>query len=162
MATDPNFALRTHERLFTGRNKHPDPAMRQAAWAAVPKCAKCGQAVFFKGTTPTHYNGSLDFDLGPLEKSQMHTDALATDTHHQADAAIPTQTGAAPIPSRTAGPAVVAKPDRETAAARGAQTRDRNSRAAAKRANTYLGRQFFPQAFDENGITRSASERFQD
>ena len=160
MATDPNFALRTHERLFTGRNKHSDQAMRQAAWAAVPKCAKCGQAVFFKGTTPTHYNGSLDFDLGPLEKSQMHTEALATDTHHQADAQIPTETGAPTIPSRTAGPATVSKPNRETAAARGAETRDRNSRAAASRANIILGRQFAPQSFDENGITRSAAERF--
>lgn len=160
MATDPNFALRTHERLFTGPKKNPDTGLRTAAWAAVPKCADCGQAVMFKGSTPTHYNGSLDMDLAPMEKAAFAADSLRTDAHHPAKAEIPADNGAPAIPARNVGARVVAKPDPATAVARGVETRKRNREADAKRSNTLLGRQWNPLAYDESGIAKSASERF--
>ncbi len=160
MATDPNFALRTHERLFTGPKKHQDAALRTSAWAAVPKCTTCGQAVMFKGNVATHYNGSLDMDLSPMDKAAMAADALNQDQHHAAAAVMPTETGAPTIPARSAGARVVAKPDPATAVARGVETRKRNREAANKRSNALLGRQWNPLAYDESGVAKPASERF--
>jgi hypothetical protein len=160
MATDPNFALRTHERLFTGPKKNPDEELRKAAFAAVPICGSCGQVVMFKNNVPTHYDGSLDMDLKPMEKAAIAADAKNQDQDHTPLADVPTNTGAPAIPARRVGARVVAKPDPATAVARGVETRKRNREADAKRSNTLLGRQWNPLAYDESGIAKPASERF--
>ena len=83
MAIDPNFSLRTHQRIFTGPNKHPDKSMQQAAWESVPKCIDCDSAVFFKGNKAMHYDQALNMDLKPMEKSEQLNIARRLDADHE-------------------------------------------------------------------------------
>lgn len=162
MATDPNFNLRTHQRLFTGTDRFSDEGLRQAAYAAIPKCTTCGAMVMFKGTTPKHYDGSLDKSLTSNDKLELRDSSLRLDEHHPAQADIP-KSGAPEIPSRPTPSQAKTKTgenkEQNSPAARAASTRKANASGKATALNTNLGRQFNPDAFDEYGMLKPATQR---
>lgn len=163
MATDPNFNLRTHERLFTGPNKNTDEGLRAAAWKATPKCSTCGSAVMFEGNKAKHYDGRWDSGLSTMniqDKQDIQLSGKRTDADHPATVTEMPKSSAPDLPTRAQGAGIVAKPNKATAGTRAAVTRGRNRAAANKRTNMLLGRQWNPTAYDENGIAISASDRF--
>lgn len=116
----------------------------------------------FKGTTPKHYDGSLDNGLGPMDKAQMRVDTDALDQDHPANASIP-KSGAPEMPSRPVPTQEKTRTgenkQQSNAAARAASTRKANASGKSTELNQNLGRQWNPEAFDEYGMLKPASQR---
>jgi len=100
MAMDPNHALRTHQRVFTGIRASKDAALKAAAWAAVPKCKTCGAAVMFEGDKVKHYDNRWNGDKTAnsiIDSTRNQNRALVKDgkiVHqgdHEAEADKPTE-----------------------------------------------------------------------
>jgi hypothetical protein len=162
MASDPNFNLRTHERLFTGSKRMDDPNLKAAAWAAVPKCSNCGAAVMFDGGKPKHYDARWDKDLEGMniaDRKDIQLSGPNQDADHPAVAEVP-RSGAPEVPrSPVAGPATGSRPDASTASQRAAETRARNRTAFNQHLNERLGRQWNAEDYDENGILKPGTAR---
>jgi hypothetical protein len=180
MAMDPNHALRTHERLFTGNNPHPDEELRKAAFNAIPRCASCGEMVEFKPNGATvHYNGAYDKDLGWQDKQDAQRYAGNLDADHTPAAEKPVvashkiekpqpasevgretdDEGTTVITKKVRGVEQIAtRGNTATRLKRAVATRAANRQAIAINDNINLGRQFRPEAFDANGIAKSPYE----
>lgn len=184
MAMDPNFALRTHEHLFTGRNPHVDEGLRRAAWSAVPKCNTCGAAVIFDKGKVKHYDGRWDKDLNNLsiaDRQEITSSGPQMDRDHAAVAEVPDVKPVSPhaSPKMSQEPFTGAKTSvengvattigtvdgvkqmrtrgsAETAVARGVETRRVNARERTRAFNEAANS---ANNFDADGIMLPASQR---
>ena len=116
----------------------------------------------FKGTTPKHYDGSLDKSLTSNDKLELRDSSLRLDEHHPAVADIP-KSGAPEMPSRPVPTQEKTRTgenkQQSNAAARAASTRKANASGKSTELNQNLGRQFNPDAFDEYGMLKPATQR---